>query len=92
MAPKSDLEGLSAIKVILFWDFLMFEQIFLSRLVKRSMIISDKHGIFKLPHELPDSLRLMVLGNYEVSRRFQNFSSLPPKIKILSVLAKSPEK
>ena len=31
----------------------MFYQIFLSSQVKRSGIISNKHGIYELPHELP---------------------------------------
>ena len=41
----------------------MFDQIFLSPLVKRSMIISNKHGIFELPHELLNDQSLTVLGN-----------------------------
>ena len=36
-----------AVLVIIFWDFLMFDQIFLSPQVKRSSIISNKHGIFR---------------------------------------------
>ena len=31
--------------------------------VKRSAIIINKHGIYKLPQELPDDLRLRILGN-----------------------------
>ena len=49
---------------IIFWDFLMFEQIFLLPQVKQSIIISNKlvhTGI--LPHELPNDLRLRKLGN-----------------------------
>ena len=38
----------ATIMVIIFWDFLMFDQIFLSPQVKRSVIISNKHGINKL--------------------------------------------
>ena len=37
----------------------MFDQIFLSQQVKRSMIISNESGIQELPHELPNELRLM---------------------------------
>ena len=48
---------------IILWDFLMFYQIFLSPQVKRYAIITYKHGIYKLPHELPNDLRLRVLGN-----------------------------
>ena len=43
---------------IIFWDFLMFYQIFLSPQVKRWAIITYKHGIYQLPHELPNDLRL----------------------------------
>ena len=35
----------------------MFYQIFLSPKVKRIMIINKKHGIYALPHELPNDLR-----------------------------------
>ena len=50
--------------VVIFWDFLMFDQIFLSPQVKRSVIISNKRGIYELPHKLPNDLRLIkVLGN-----------------------------
>ena len=41
----------------------MFYQIFLSLQVKQSAIISNKHGIYKLPHELPNDLRLRNLGS-----------------------------
>ena len=48
---------------IIFSDFLMVEQIFLSPQVKRRLIISNKYGMFELPHELPNDLRLRILGN-----------------------------
>ena len=35
---------------------MMAEQIFLSALVKRILIISNKHGVYELPHELPNNL------------------------------------
>ena len=41
----------------------MFYQFFLSPQVKQSMIVSNKHGIYELPHELPNDLRLSILGN-----------------------------
>ena len=37
----------------IFWDFLMFYQIFLSPQAKRLTIITYKHGIYEVPHELP---------------------------------------
>ena len=40
----------------------MFYQSFLSPQVKRCAIITYKHGIYELPHELPKELRLRILG------------------------------
>ena len=54
----------------------MFYQIFLSPKVKRSTIIGNKHGIYQLPHELKNDLRLMILGNWEKSGKSQNFIKL----------------
>ena len=42
---------------IIFWDFLMFYQIFLSQQVKQFAIITFKHSIYELPHKLPNDLR-----------------------------------
>ena len=39
----------------------MFGQIFLSSQVKRKVIISNKRGIYELPHKLPNDLRLIGL-------------------------------
>ena len=36
----------------------MFYQVFLSPQVKRWAIITYKHGVYELPHELPNDLRL----------------------------------
>ena len=41
----------------------MFYQIFLLLQVKRYVIIIYKHDIYELPHELPNHLRLRILGN-----------------------------
>ena len=42
----------------------MFYEIFLSPQVKRSaIIIYEHHGIYELPYELPNYLRLRILGN-----------------------------
>ena len=38
-------------------------QIFLPPQVKRCTIITYKHGIYELAHELPNDLRLRILGN-----------------------------
>ena len=42
----------------IFWDFLMIYQISLTSQVKQCAIITSKHGICELPHELPNDLRL----------------------------------
>ena len=48
---------------IIFSDFLMVEQIFVSLQEKRSVIICNKQGIYELHHELLNDLRLRKLGN-----------------------------
>ena len=42
---------------------LMFYQAFLSPQVKRWAIITYKHGMYKLPQQLPNDRRLTILGN-----------------------------
>ena len=46
---------------ITFRDFSMFHQIFFLPQVKRCATITYEHGTYKLPHELPNDLKL--LGN-----------------------------
>ena len=41
----------------------MFDQSFVSPQVKQIVIISNKHGIYELPQELPNDPRLGTLGN-----------------------------
>ena len=53
----------STIMGIIFRDFLILYQVFFSPQVKQSVIISNKHGIYELPHELTNDLRLRTLGN-----------------------------
>ena len=52
----------------------MFYQILLLPQVKRSAIISNKHGLYELPQELPKDLR--IIGNDERSGKSQNFIEL----------------
>ena len=59
---SNDLERPS-ISFIIFWEFLMFYQIFLSPQVKPWTIISYEHGIYELPQDLLNDLRLRKLGN-----------------------------
>ena len=51
------------ILAIIFWEILMFDKILVLPKVKRTVIISNKHGIYELPHEFPNDLRLNTLGN-----------------------------
>ena len=48
---------------MIFCDFLILYQIAFSPQAKRMVIISNKHGIYKLPHELPIDLRLKTQEN-----------------------------
>ena len=41
----------------------MFYEIFLSPQAKPIVIISNKHGIYELPQELPNDLRLRIVVN-----------------------------
>ena len=41
----------------------MFGKILVSPEAKQMVIINNKHGIYKLPHELPHDLGLRMLGN-----------------------------
>ena len=63
---------LQAVIFIIFWDSLMFCQIFLSPQVKQC-VITYKHGIYKLPHKLPNDLRLKIFGNQEILEKCLNF-------------------
>ena len=48
----------TTIMVIIFGDFLMFHQIFLSPQMKRSAIIYNKQAIYEFPHEMQKVLRV----------------------------------
>ena len=39
---------------IIFWNILILYQFFFPPQVKQSMIISNKHGVYELDHELPN--------------------------------------
>ena len=57
----------------------MFYQIFLSAQVKRGPIITYKHGIYKLHHELPNEVRRRTLGNQEISGKCLNLIESKPR-------------
>ena len=60
---KKQNKILQTISFIIFSDFLMFYQILLSPHRKRCGIITSKHGIYELPHDFWNDLRLRILGN-----------------------------
>ena len=57
------LSWLATSSFIIIWEFSIFYQILLSPQVKRWAIITYKHGIYELPHELQNDLRFRMLGN-----------------------------
>ena len=52
----------------------MFYQIFLSPQVKRWAIITYRHGMYELPHELPNDLRLSRSAKMKVLLRLSENS------------------
>ena len=50
---------------IILWDFLMLYQISFSGQMKGSAVITNNQGVYELLHNLPNKLRLMILGNQE---------------------------
>ena len=56
---KEEKKIVQTIMDIIFEDFLILYQNFFSLQVKRSVIISNKHGLY----ELSNDLRLRILGN-----------------------------
>ena len=54
---------ISTTSFIIFWNFSMFYQTFLSPQLKRCAIITYKHGMYELPHQLLNDLKLRILGN-----------------------------
>ena len=58
---------------IIFWNFSMFYQTFLSPQVKPYATFTYNHGMYELPHQLLNNLRLRILGNYKISGNHPNF-------------------
>ena len=63
VGKRLDQNDVPTIISIIFWDSLMFYQIFLSSQLKRRAVITYKHGIHGLPNESPSDLWLRILGN-----------------------------
>ena len=45
--------------------------------MKQSVIISNKQVIYELPEEMPNNLRLRILGNWQRSGKSQNKLNKP---------------
>ena len=71
---------------IIFWDFLMFYQIFLSPQVKRCAIITYIHNIHELLQQLPYDLRLLEIRKHH---KMHPASPLPRHIPQNSGYSKS---
>ena len=55
----------------------MFYQIFFSPQVKRCAIITNKHGIYELPQELPnESWEIRKLGNMNESQEIRKLGNI----------------
>ena len=65
--------------------------VFLSPKEKRNAIISNKHDIYKLFHDLPNEFSKIskYQENVKTSLNYSLVPSLTPKIKFLSILPKS---
>ena len=50
---------------IISWDNLKFLQILFSPQVRRCTVVTEKHGIYELPHEFPKALEIS-----DMSRNF----------------------
>ena len=48
------------------------------------MIISNKNGIYELPQQLSNKLRLRILGNNEISGKLQNCMKSEPSTQLFS--------
>ena len=74
----------------------MFDKMFVSPQVKRIVIINNKHGIYELPHEMPNNLRLRKLGNIKKISKLHRIiawcSVLLPKLKFCQYQQKILEK
>ena len=67
----------STILAIIFWDILMFDQIFVSPQVKQIVTVSNKHGIYELSHELPNDLRLKFGNIMKLSKTYRMITLCP---------------
>ena len=60
---------------IILSDFLMFYQIFLLPQVKRSAFVSNKQGVYELPHDLLSNLTIN--KNQKTLKTCKNYKLVP---------------
>ena len=73
------VKTLKGIENLIFWDFLIFYQIFLSLQVKQGVIIKNKNRIFEFPHEFPNDSRLTILENFRKISKLHEIEALCPE-------------
>ena len=68
----------------------MLYRVFHLLLGKQSIVISDKNGIYVLPHELLNDLRLKTIRKFQENLKtvldYSLMHRLPLKVKFLSIL------
>ena len=69
--------------LVIFWNFQISYQMFLSQQVRRNVIITSKNFKYELTDELANKKNLKTPWNYSL------VSSLRPKMKILSILVRN---
>ena len=83
---------------IIFWDVLILYQVSFKPQEKRSVIISNKRGIYELPHEFPNDLGLSNLEirkykeNLKTSLNYSLVPSVNTKMKFCQYYQKTAEK
>ena len=60
----------------------MLCQIFVSPQLKRCVIITYKHGINELSHELPNDLRIRILGNLGYLRKLSEIYEMTVECRV----------
>ena len=76
-------QGASKILVIIFWNFTIFQYSSHSPQSKPNSISSIAKLVYELPPELPNDLRLRILGNQEILEKSQIWVETKPSAQSL---------
>ena len=94
--PFKFMCAFTKILVMMFWNFIMFQYKSDLPQVKQKLVSSTKNLVYKFPHELPNNLRLRMLGNQEIIKKSQiwlvSYSSAQPVSQKLKFSNSSKEK